>query len=119
VLDHVPLGDVALAAVGALERPRALMLAEVHVEVGARIVLLIAPFEGANELENILVCFFMVAQDPVLSELPEAARERANKLLVPFFLVSRHVVGQVLGHLETLGAPWIGASVKPHAQMAL
>lgn len=69
VLGHVPLGDVLLATKLAHKWPEALMLPHVDIIVGTRIIFFVAPFIGAMELINILVCFFMVSQDPMLPEL--------------------------------------------------
>ena len=117
MLGHVPFGYVLFAAVAADKWAQTLVLTHVHIVVGPSVVLLVAPFVGAVELVYILVCFFVVSQNPVLSELRKTSGIRANELFVFLFLVSSHVIGQVLGHLEALGATYVSALVESYRKM--
>lgn len=40
-----------------------------HLEVGPRVVLFVATFELAMELVDVLVCLFVVSENPLLPEL--------------------------------------------------
>jgi hypothetical protein len=64
VLGQVPLGDVLPPTLAANEGSDSCMLAQVHLKVGAGVVLLVTALELALEFISILMCFFVVPQDP-------------------------------------------------------
>ena len=117
MLSHVPFRDVLFAAEWAYKRPKPLVLAQVHIVIGTCVVLLITSLIGAMKLINILVCFFVVSQNPMLSELWKAPRIGANELLILVLLVSGHVIRQVLRHLEALRAVLVSAFVESYRKM--
>ena len=118
MLSHVPFRDVLFAAEWAYKRPKPLVLTQVHIVIGTCVVLLITSLIGAMELINILVCFFVVSQNPMLSELWEATRIGTNELLILVFLVSGHVIRQVLRHLEALRAVLVSTFVESYREVA-
>ena len=69
MLGHVPLGNILLAAEAANERSHSGMLPQVDLHVGPGVVLLVAALELTLELVDILMCFLVVPQNPLLSEL--------------------------------------------------
>ena len=93
MLGHVPFGDVLFPAKVTHEGPHTGMFSQVHLEVGSGVVLLVTTFEFAMELVNILMCFLVVSQNPLLSELRVATRFRADELLVLLLFVSCQMVG--------------------------
>jgi hypothetical protein len=114
MLGHVPFGDIFLTAVEADKRSQALMLPHVDIEVTTCVILFVATLVGAMKLVDILVCFFVVSEYPMLSELREAPWIRAHKLFVFFFFVGGHMVGKMLRHFKTLGASWVCTFVEPY-----
>ena len=68
MLGHVPFGDILFAAVTADKRPKPHVLPQVDIVIGTSVILLVTSFIGAMELIYILVCFFMISQNPMLSE---------------------------------------------------
>jgi hypothetical protein len=93
VLGHIPFGDVLFPAKITNEGPHTGMFSQMHLEVGSGVVLLVTTLEFAMELVNILMCFLVVSQNPLLSELGVATWLRANELLVFLLFVSCQVVG--------------------------
>jgi hypothetical protein len=69
VLGHVPLGDILLAAEVTDERPHSCMLTEMHLQVRSGIIFFVTALKLTMEFVYILMCFFMVPEDPFLSEL--------------------------------------------------
>ena len=65
------------------------------------------------------MCFFMVPQNPKLSVGVVTPGKTTLELIGFVFLVSSQVVLEMLGHLEGLVAPRIGAVIVPHLKMAL
>jgi hypothetical protein len=119
MLGHVPLWDVLFTAERADKWAQALVLSHVHIEVGTSVVFFITAFICAMELVHVLVGFFVISQDPMLSELWEASWIWANELFVFFFFMSGHVVGQMLRHLEALCTTSISALMEPDCQVTL
>jgi hypothetical protein len=70
------------------------------------------------ELVNIYMCFFVVAQNPLLPKLRFATRVAADKLLQVLFVVGGQVIYQMLGHLERLVAVWICTFMETYRKMA-
>ena len=119
VLGHVPLADVALAAPLTEEGPHALMLSQVDLEVTPCVVALGTAGVRAVELVDVLVRLLVVSQDPLLPVAVSAAGEAALELLYRLLLVRRHMVLQVLRHLEGLVAAWVRTVVVAHLQVGL
>ena len=53
----------------------------------------------------------------MLSELWKAPRIGANEFLVLVFLVSGHMIRQMLRHLEALCAVWVSTFMEPYREM--
>ena len=100
MLCHVPFGDIELLAVRTLKRFDASMLSKVHLKIASCIVFLGAPLNLADELILILMCSFVIPQNPLLPELARAPWIRAYETCCPRLIMGCHVIGQVLRHLE-------------------
>ena len=119
MLGHVPFGDVLLPAKVTHKRADASMFSQMHFQIWSRVVLFVTALKFAVELVDVLMCFFMVSQNPLLSELWVAAGVRAYKLLVLVFFMGCQVVTQMLGHLKTFLTVWVVTFIKSHGQMTL
>jgi hypothetical protein len=92
MLGHIPFGDVLFTAKVTHEGSYTGMFSQMYLEVGSGVVFLVTTFEFAMELVNILMCFLVVSQNPLLSELGVASWLRTNELLVFLFFVSCQVI---------------------------
>lgn len=93
VLGHVPFWNVLLAALLAFEWADALVLPEVHLQVGPSVVFFVAPFVRAVKFVNVQVRLFVITQNPFLTKRGSATGVRAGELFYFVFLVRRYVIG--------------------------
>jgi hypothetical protein len=80
MLSHVPFGDVLLATEVAHEGSYSRVFSQVHLKVGPCVIFFVASLEFTMELVNILMCFFMVPENPHLPEFRLAAGVRTDEL---------------------------------------
>lgn len=119
MLRHVPLGDVPLAAALAKERSHALVLAQVHLEVTARVIPFITTWKVAIKLVHILMGLLVIAQDPQLSVRMSTARVAAAELVDSVLPMCCQMILQMLRHLERFLAARESTLVEAYLQVRL
>ena len=92
MLGHVPLRDVELLAVRALEGLDSCVFSKMYFQVASSIVLLGTSFNLADELILILMGPFVVTQYPFLSKLAIASRVRAYETSRLRLIMGCHVI---------------------------
>ena len=102
MLCHVPFRNILFTAILTYKRSYSLMLSYMNFQIWSCVILFWASFKRAWEFVNILVSFFMVSENPLLSILLTTTWERACKSLNFGFLMSGEMVGKMLRHFELL-----------------
>lgn len=90
------------------------MLSDVHLEVRPCVVFLVAPRELTMELVHVLVCAFVVPQDPFLPEDGVTAWELAGIFLILILLMCCQMICEMLRHFEAFSTIRIAAFIESH-----
>jgi len=92
MLGHVPFRDVLFLAVLTDKWSNSSMLPQMHFKVWSSVVFFVTAIVLAMELVNIYMCFFVVPQNPLLTEFWFATRVAADELLKVLFVVCSEMV---------------------------
>jgi len=76
------------------------MLPQMHFQVASGIILFVAAFVLTFELVEVVVGTLVISENPLLPEFALASLEATFVLGDVGLVVSSHVIGQMLRHLE-------------------
>ena len=115
---HVPFRNVLFPTILTNKGSYSLMFSNVYFQIRSSIILLGAAFERTAEFIYILMSFFMVSKNPLLSILLVTARLCARKSLNFCFLMGCEMIGKMLWHFELFFTVWNCAFVSSNREMA-
>jgi len=95
------------------------MLPQMHFQVASGIILFVAAFVLTFELVEVVVGTLVISENPLLPEFALASLEATFVLGDVGLVVSSHVIGQMLRHLEWLCTSFERTFVLSHRHMSI
>lgn len=117
VLCHIPLGDIKLMTVRTFKWFFTSMLSHVDFKITPSIVLFITSRDLTYKFIFIIMCPFMIPQNPLLPENFAASLKFTLKFYNFAFIMGCKMICQVLWHLKRFSTTRIRAKMRSHRHM--